>query len=164
MLPKTAASQAPIDSRLPPRVTFERGDRKLPLRMPAAPQLRSRRTRRWLAGPAALVVFLAIAWPSSRYRAYPLYVVHLAAEKAGLLTTGSLHASQILGHYFPGAPPAVRFGIDAFGGAATYTPALIAALLVGSRLARSHETRCGRCGEILRGLHTPQCPHCGNPM
>jgi hypothetical protein len=120
--------------------------------------------RRIGAALLALLTFVAIAWPSIEYRAYPLYVAHLAAEKAGLLTMGPVRASQILGRYFHGAPPAVRFAIDAASGAATFGPALIVALLLASRAARSHETRCGRCGRVLRGLKEPRCPHCGETL
>lgn len=108
-----------------------------------------------------MITFTALAWPSMHYSAYPLYVAHLAAEKAGLLTMGPVRASQILGRYFHGAPPAVRFAIDAVSGAATFAPALIIALLVASRVSRSYDTRCGRCGAVLHGLKEPRCPQCG---
>lgn len=125
---------------------------------------RSRVLRHIGAALLALVLFVAIAWPSMAYRAYPLYVAHLAAEKAGLLTMGPVRASQILGRYFHGAPPAVRYAIDAASGAATFAPALIVALLAAGRVVRSHKTRCGRCGGVLRGLVEPKCPHCGETL
>ena len=30
-----------------------------------------------------------------------------------------------------------------------------------TRLGLSHETRCRKCGYILRGLSEPRCPECG---
>jgi hypothetical protein len=127
-------------------------------------KVRSRVLRHFGAALLALALFVAIAWPSMEYRAYPLFLAHWAAEKAGLLTMGPVRASQILGRYFHGAPPAVRFAIDATSGALTFAPALIVALLAASRVSRSHETRCGRCGGVLRGLSEPRCPHCGESL
>jgi hypothetical protein len=125
---------------------------------------RPRALRRIVAELLALALFVALAWPSLEYRAYPLYVAHLAAEKAGLLTMGPVRASQLLGRYFHVAPPAERFAIDAVSGAATFAPALILAVLAASQISRSHETHCGRCGGVLRGLSEPKCPHCGQTL
>ena len=54
-----------------------------------------------------------------------------------------------------------------FGSFASFAFALTATALVGwlvlalNERARLDETRCRKCGYILRGLSEPRCPECG---
>ena len=45
--------------------------------------------------------------------------------------------------------------------AASALPGLVVAVWIAIRVPQDTETRCRRCGYILRGLAEPRCPECG---
>ena|SRR3990172_1036318 len=74
-------------------------------------------------------------------------------------------------HLFPQAPPGFWFLRTKLGEAGAIWllisfPASLVSILAFSATARhTHtvdvETRCRRCGYILRGISEPRCPECG---
>jgi len=43
-------------------------------------------------------------------------------------------------------------------------PGVVAAILICRRKSDDTETRCRRCGYILRGITAPRCPECGGKI
>jgi hypothetical protein len=43
-------------------------------------------------------------------------------------------------------------------------PGLVVAAIIASRGPSDTETRCRKCGYILRGIIEPRCPECGEPI
>jgi len=61
-----------------------------------------------------------------------------------------------------------QLGIAAWRPLVSYPPAIIAGLVTYHMLTRHYsdrppggETRCRKCGYILRGITEPRCPECG---
>lgn len=65
----------------------------------------------------------------------------------------------------PGDPTGQTFGLvaDALVGAIIATPGVLVAtaLILYVRERNPGETRCRRCGQVLKRLAKPRCPECG---
>ena len=57
-----------------------------------------------------------------------------------------------------------RIIVDSIVAVIVAFPAVLAAVLIAARQRRDHETRCRKCGYILRGLPEPRCSECGTAI
>ena len=61
-----------------------------------------------------------------------------------------------------GIPPSVCYNVSIFVMTIVFgSPGFAIALYIATRGPRDPETRCRRCGYILRGIPEPRCPECG---
>ena len=83
----------------------------------------------------------------------------------GLALLLPLHhwAAKAMDHLTLGALP--KWTCEGFGNlfvALVVTePGLLVAATIASLVSRDPETRCRKCGYILRGISEPRCPECG---
>jgi len=96
----------------------------------------------------------------------------LAGGSAVLLAMATLYIPIVLhvqefvaGVLPPSAPHGVYAAlVDGLAAIAVIAPAALVAVFLDAHLRRPappRETRCRRCGYVLRGLTEPRCPECG---
>jgi hypothetical protein len=130
--------------------------------------------RWWLRGSLGLLVFPLPLIPQ-RWLKPGNYVTHgvlVAAEAVGFLppTPAASMGSPVRGwRSFPSPPPWLMRVALAITVVAILLPSLWFSLFVYHRLTfcglpPDRFTRCGRCGQVLRGLAKPECPRCEQPI
>jgi len=86
-----------------------------------------------------------------------------------LLVSATLGFFCSMGAVYVAAPFAPGFYMEylLFGGVAfsVFSSAALALLMRGCiRTCQDGETRCRKCGYILRGISEPRCPECGESI
>ncbi|HUU83147.1 MAG TPA: hypothetical protein VM243_06545 [Phycisphaerae bacterium] len=78
------------------------------------------------------------------------------------------HAQKLVNWALPGNPSVGVLGLvtDALVGVIIAVPGVLVATALALYVRDHHpgETRCRRCGRLLKGLSTPRCPGCGETI
>jgi len=106
---------------------------------------------------AAIATAASVAWYGLSIRRWTILGDILWRVESAILWQGSPQAQRpwcfLISAMLYGAPPAV-IALAVFGLSGH----------LASRRMNQKETRCRRCGYILRGITEPRCPECGEKI
>jgi hypothetical protein len=117
-----------------------------------------RRPRWWWRIGLPLLLFVALADPLLTWvRPQVVAGLYRAAAALGWLSdlAAGGYTAPDQGRRIPLDIAALTLGVG---------PALWIALRLYHVLSDNRGTRCGRCGNVLRGLREPRCPACGEAL